>query len=133
MAHFAKINTDNIVVDVVVVKDSEILIDGSENEQKGIDFLNSLFNTNYNWKKTSYNTYGGVHINDGTPFRKNFAGIGFTYDSGRDAFISPKPFNSWSLNETTCQWEAPVAKPDSESGAAYLWNEETTSWDEIIK
>ena len=91
MAHFAKINTDNIVVDVVVVKDSEILIDGSENEQKGIDFLNSLFNTNYNWKKTSYNTYGGVHINDETPFRKNFAGIGFTYDSGRDAFISPKP------------------------------------------
>tara|TARA_R110000868_G_scaffold62099_1_gene188021 strand:+ start:72 stop:461 length:390 start_codon:yes stop_codon:yes gene_type:complete len=129
MAHFAKINTDNIVVDVVVVKDSEILIDGSENEQKGIDFLNSLFNTNYNWKKTSYNTYGGVHINDGTPFRKNFAGIGFTYDSGRDAFISPKPFNSWSLNETTCQWEAPVAYPDDNK--KYRWNEDTTSWDEI--
>ena len=129
MAHFAKINTDNIVVDVVVVKDSEILIDGSENEQKGIDFLNSLFNTNYNWKKTSYNTYGGVHINDGTPFRKNFAGIGFTYDSGRDAFISPKPFNSWSLNETTCQWEAPVAYPDNNK--KYRWNEDTTSWDEI--
>ena len=129
MAHFAKINTDNIVVDVVVVKDSEILIDGSENEQKGIDFLNSLFNTNYNWKKTSYNTYSGVHINDGTPFRKNFAGIGFTYDSGRDAFISPKPFNSWSLNETTCQWEAPVAYPDGNK--KYRWNEDTTSWDEI--
>ena len=129
MAHFAKINTDNIVVDVVVVKDSEILIDGSENEQKGIDFLNSLFNTNYNWKKTSYNTYGGVHINDGTPFRKNFAGIGFTYDSGRDAFIPPKPFNSWSLNETTCQWEAPVAYPDDNK--KYRWNEDTTSWDEI--
>mgnify|MGYP003624510650 FL=1 len=129
MAHFAKINTDNIVVDVVVVKDSEILIDGSENEQKGIDFLNSLFNTNYNWKKTSYNTYSGVHINDGTPFRKNFAGIGFTYDSGRDAFISPKPFNSWSLNETTCQWEAPVAYPDDNK--KYRWNEDTTSWDEI--
>ena len=129
MAHFAKINTDNIVVDVVVVKDSEILIDGSENEQKGIDFLNSLFNTNYNWKKTSYNTYGGVHINDGTTFRKNFAGIGFTYDSGRDAFISPKPFNSWSLNETTCQWEAPVAYPDDNK--KYRWNEDTTSWDEI--
>ena len=129
MAHFAKINTDNIVVDVVVVKDSEILIDGSENEQKGIDFLNSLFNTNYNWKKTSYNTYSGVHINDGTPFRKNFAGIGFTYDSGRDAFISPKPFNSWSLNETTCQWQAPVAYPDDNK--KYRWNEDTTSWDEI--
>ena len=121
MAHFAKINTDNIVVDVVVVKDSEILIDGSENEQKGIDFLNSLFNTNYNWKKTSYNTYSGVHI--------NFAGIGFTYDSGRDAFIPPKPFNSWSLNETTCQWEAPVAYPDDNK--KYRWNEDTTSWDEI--
>jgi hypothetical protein len=129
MAHFAKINTDNIVVDVVVVKDNEILIDSLENEQKGIDFLNSLFNTNYNWKKTSYNTYGGVHINDGTPFRKNFAGIGFTYDSGRDAFISPKPFNSWSLNETTCQWEAPVAYPDDNK--KYRWNEDTTSWDEI--
>ena len=129
MAHFAKINTDNIVVDVVVVKDSEILIDGSENEQKGIDFLNSLFNTNYNWKKTSYNTYSGVHINDGTPFRKNFAGIGFTYDSGRDAFIPPKPFNSWSLNETTCQWQAPVAYPDDNK--KYRWNEDTTSWDEI--
>jgi len=127
MAHFAKINTDNIVVDVVVVKDSEILIDGSENEQKGIDFLNSLFNTNYNWKKTSYNTYGGVHINDGTPFRKNFAGIGFTYDSGRDAFISPKPFNSWSLNETTCLWEAPVSIPDDNK--KYRWNEENQSWD----
>ena len=129
MAHFAKINTDNIVVDVVVVKDSEILIDGSENEQKGIDFLNSLFNTNYNWKRTSYNTYGGVHNNGGTPFRKNYAGIGYSYDQTKNAFIPPKPYPSWTLDETTCLWEAPVAYPDD--GEKYKWNEDTTNWSEI--
>jgi|TARA_R100001530_G_C4304529_1_gene151369 hypothetical protein len=132
MAHFAKINTDNIVINVVVINNNELLIDGEENEQKGINFLNSLSNTNYNWKKTSYNTVGGVHLNDGTPFRKNFAGIGFTYDSGRDAFIPPKPYPSWTLNEDTCRWEAPVAKPeDSGNGKYYEWNESTTSWEEI--
>jgi len=132
MAHFAKINTDNIVINVVVINNNELLIDGEENEQKGINFLNSLSNTNYNWKKTSYNTFGGVHLNDGTPCRKNFAGIGFTYDSGRDAFIPPKPYPSWTLNETTCLWEAPVAKPeDSGNGKYYEWNESTTSWEEI--
>jgi len=134
MAHFAKINTDNIVINVVVINNNELLIDGEENEQKGINFLNSLSNTNYNWKKTSYNTVGGVHLNDGTPFRKNFAGIGFTYDSGRDAFIPPKPYPSWTLNEDTCRWEAPVAKPeDSGNGKYYEWNESTTSWEEITK
>ena len=134
MAHFAKINTDNIVINVVVINNNELLIDGEENEQKGINFLNSLSNTNYNWKKTSYNTVGGVHLNDGTPFRKNFAGIGFTYDSGRDAFIPPKPYPSWTLNEDTCRWEAPVAKPeDSGNGKYYEWNESTTSWEEITQ
>ena len=127
MAHFAKINTDNIVVDVVVVKDNEILIDGAENEQKGIDFLNSLFNTNYNWKQTSYNTLGNVHAGGGTPFRKNYAGKGMIYDSDRDAFYVPKPFNSWTLNETTCLWEAPVEWPGD--GKRYKWNEENRSWD----
>ena len=130
MAHFAKINTDNIVVNVVVINNGELLIDDEENEQKGINFLNSLSNTNYNWKKTSYNTFGGVHLNDGTPFRKNFAGIGFTYDSGKDAFIPPKPFNSWSLNETTCLWEAPVSLPEDDN-KKYRWNEENQSWDEF--
>jgi len=130
MAHFAKINTDNIVVSVVTVNNSELLIDGEENEQKGINFLNSLYNTNYNWKKTSYNTFGGAHLNGGTPFRKNFAGLGFTYDSGRDAFYPPKPFNSWSLNETTCLWEAPVSIPEDDD-KKYRWNEENQSWDEF--
>ena len=130
MAHFAKINTDNIVVNVVVINNGELLIDDEENEQKGINFLNSLSNTNYNWKKTSYNTFGGTHLNDGTPFRKNFAGIGFAYDSGKDAFIPPKPFNSWSLNETTCLWEAPVSLPEDDN-KKYRWNEENQSWDEF--
>ena len=128
MAHFAKINTDNIVVDVVVVKDNEILIDGAENEQKGVNFLNNTFeHTNYIWKKTSYNTYGNVHMGGGTPYRKNYACMGYTYDEDRDAFIPPKPFNSWTLNETTCLWEAPVEWPGD--GKRYKWNEENRSWD----
>jgi len=77
--------------------------------------------------KTSYNTRGGVHKLGGTPLRKNHASIGYTYDEDRDAFIAPKPFNSWILNETTCQWEAPVALPDTEN--RYTWNEETKQWD----
>ena len=126
MAHFAKINQNNIVVTVNVVHNNELLIDGVENEQKGIDFLNTLFNTNDNWKQTSYNTQGGVHKLGGTPFRKNYAGVGFTYDEGRDAFIAPQSYPSWTLNEDTCNWEAPVAYPDD--GEDYRWNEETTSW-----
>ena len=97
--------------------------------QAGIDFLNKIHKTNDVWKQTSYNTHGGVHQLGGTPFRKNHAGIGYTYDEDRDAFIPKKSFNSWVLNESTCLWEAPVAKPDSESGQRYFWNEETTSWD----
>tara|TARA_B100000780_G_scaffold268291_1_gene226103 strand:- start:36 stop:428 length:393 start_codon:yes stop_codon:yes gene_type:complete len=127
MAHFAKINTDNIVVDVVVVEDSEILIDGAENEQKGVNFLNSLFHTNYNWKQTSYNTLGNVHAGGGTPFRKNYAGKDMIYDSDRNAFYVTRPWDSWSLNETTCLWEAPVTYPDD--GKRYKWNEENRSWD----
>ena len=129
MAHFAKLDQNNIVVTVNVVHNNELLIDGVENEQKGINFLNTLFNTSDNWKQTSYNTFGGVHKLGGTPFRKNHAAIGYTYDEDRDAFIPKKPFSSWVLNESTCLWEAPVAKPDD--GQRYFWNEETTSWDEI--
>lgn len=129
MAHFAKINTDNIVVDVVVVEDSEILIDGAENEQKGVNFLNSLFHTNYNWKQTSYNTLGNVHAGGGTPFRKNYAGKDMIYDSDRNAFYVTRPWDSWSLNETTCLWEAPVTYPDD--GKRYKWNEDNTSWDAV--
>jgi hypothetical protein len=127
MAHFAKLDQDNIVIAVNVVHNNELLVDGTENEQKGIDFLNTFFNTSDNWKQTSYNTNGGVHQLGGTPLRKNYAGIGYTYDADKDAFIPPQPYSSWTLNEDTCHWEPPVAYPDD--GKQYDWNEETTSWD----
>jgi hypothetical protein len=104
MAHFAKLGVGNIIEAVHVVS-NDIAI----SEQAGIDFLNNLYNSRDVWKQTSYNTSGGVHSSGGTPFRKNHAGVGYTYDQTRDAFIPPKPFNSWILNETTCLWEAPVA------------------------
>jgi len=97
MAHFAKLGKGNIVENVVVVSN-----DIATTEQAGVDFLNTLYKTRDVWKQTSYN----INI------RKNYAGVGFTYDQTRDAFISPKPYKSWILNETTCQWEAPVAKPE---------------------
>ena len=128
MASFAKLNSENIIITVVSVV-NEVLKDsnGVEQENIGIEFLKTLYNEpNAIWKQTSYNTHGGVHNNGGTPFRKNHAGIGYTYDSQRDAFISPKPFNSWVLNENTCQWEAPIAYPND--GQRYKWNEETQSW-----
>jgi len=82
-------------------------------------------------KRTSFNTSGGVHSDGGVAFRKNYAGIGYTYDETRDAFIPPKPYDSWTLNETSCLWEAPTAYPDDEQ--QYTWNEETTSWDLITE
>ena len=124
MAHFAKLGVGNKVLEVHVVSD-----DVATTEQAGENFLNNLYKTKDVWKQTSYNTVGGVHTLGGTPFRKNFAGIGYTYDQTRDAFIPPKPFNSWTLNETTCRWEAPVAYPDDDN--RYIWNEETTTWDII--
>jgi hypothetical protein len=122
MAHFAKLGTGNIIEKVVVVSN-----DIAPTEQAGIDFLNNLYGTSNVWKQTSYNTYGGEHKLGGTPFRKNFAGVGFKYDQTRDAFIPPKSYNSWILNEETCQWDAPVVKPDDEQ--RYSWNEETQQWD----
>jgi len=122
MAHFAKLGIGNKVLEVHVVSN-----DVATTEQAGIDFLNSLFKTNDIWKQTSYNTIKGEHLLGGTPFRKNFAGIDWKYDQTRDAFIPPKPFESWTLNETTCQWDAPVAYP--EDGQSYSWNEETQQWD----
>ena len=131
MAHFAKLGTENIVLQIVVLSNNAILDeDGKESEQIGMDFLNNLYKTNDVWKQTSYNTFGGVHKLDGTPLRKNYAGIGYTYDETRDAFIAPKPYSSWTLNEDTCLWEAPVAYPDD--GKRYNWNEETTSWVEVV-
>ena len=123
MAHFAKLNNDNIVIDVQSVHN-----DTATDEAAGITFLNNLYGTSDTWKQTSYNTKGGVHLLGGTPFRKNYAGIGDTYDQTRDAFIPPKPYSSWTLNETTCLWEAPVTRPDD--GKYYIWNEDNTNWEE---
>jgi hypothetical protein len=126
MASFAKIGLNNKVIEVLSVI-NEVLHDsnGVEQEAIGIDFLTKL--TGYPlWKQTSYNTHGGVHNNGGTPLRKNHAGVGYTYDEERDAFIPRKPFNSWVLNESTCLWEAPVAMPTDDQ--RYYWDENTTSW-----
>ena len=123
MAHFAKLNNDNIVIDVQSVHN-----DTATDEAAGITFLNNLYGTSDTWKQTSYNTKGGVHLLGGTPFRKNYAGIGDTYDQTRDAFIPPKPYSSWTLNETTCLWDAPVAMPND--GKYYIWNEDNTNWEE---
>ena len=127
MASFAKIGLNSKVIEVLSVH-NDVLKDagGIEQEVLGIDFLTKLTGWSI-WKQTSYNTHGGVHTLDGTPLRKNHAGIGYTYDEDRDAFIPKQPYPSWTLNEDTCQWEAPVAYPDD--GKQYNWNEETTSWD----
>jgi len=122
MAHFAKLGAGNIVLTIEAVSN-----DVATTEQAGVDFLNNLYNTRDVWKQTSYNTFGGEHILGGTPFRKNYAGVGYTYDQTRNAFIPPKPYPSWVLNETTCQWEATVTKPDD--GQKYSWNENTRQWD----
>ena len=115
MAHFAKLDENNIVVFVTVGRDED---NGKEDELTA--------RTGDVYKQTSYNTHGGVHSNGGTPFRKNYAGIGYTYDSGRDAFIPPKPFNSWVLNESTCLWDAPVAMPTDDK--RYTWDENSVNW-----
>ena len=114
MAHFAKLGVGNIVEQVIVVS-NDIAI----TEQAGSDFINKLYNTRDVWKQTSYNNN----------IRKNFAGIGYQYDQTRDAFIAPKPFNSWILNENTCRYEAPVAYPTD--GGRYKWNETNLTWDII--
>ena len=131
MAHFAKLGIGNKILKVEVVSN-----DVATTEQAGVDFLNNLYGTRDVWKQTSYNTHGGIHKLDGTPFRKNYAGIGFTYDQTRDAFIPPKPYNSWILNETTCLWEAPVSKPELtqeqiDNNNYYEWNEQNQTWDLI--
>lgn len=118
MSHFAKV-LDGIVLQVIVAEP---------------EFFDTFIDTSPgDWVQTSYNTYGGIHYgvdgqpDNGTPFRKNFAGIGFTYDKQLDAFIPPKPFNSWTLDYSTCLWVPPVEKPTD--GNAYKWNEENQTWD----
>ena len=127
MAHFAKLNNDNIVTQVVVVHNNV-----ATTEQAGVDFLNDLYKTSDNWKQTSYNTRAGVHY-EGDPyvpsadqskaFRKNHAGIGYTYDAGRDAFIETQPYPSWTLNESSCRWEAPNPWPEETPQRGYYWDE----------
>ena len=119
MAHYAVLDNNNIVVQVHAGK----------NEDEG----DTNWEEYYGAKQTSFNTSGGVHLNDGTPFRKNYAGIGFTYDEERDAFIPPQPYASWTLNEDTCLWDPPVAHPSEESrgGNPYVWNEDNQEWVEL--
>ena len=113
MAHFAKLNSQNVVEQVIAVHNND-----APDEATGIAFLSSIFGE-ATWKQTSYN--GRI--------RKNYAGIGYTYDAQRDAFIPPQPFPSWTLVEDTCQWTAPVAMPTD--GKMYLWDETTLSWTEV--
>ena len=115
MAHFAKV-VDSKVVQVIVAEP---------------EFFNTFVDSSPGaWIQTSYNTAGGVHKNGGTPLRKNYAGIGYSYDAGRDAFIPQKPFASWTLNDTTCLWDAPVAMPTD--GKMYTWDEEAGNWVELV-
>jgi hypothetical protein len=120
MAHFAKLDENNIVLEVHVIN-NQVLLDprGVEREELGIAFLINWSGGHPHWRQTSYNGN----------FRKNYAGVGYTYDSGKDAFIPPKTFNSWILNEATCQWEPPIPIPTD--GNQYTWNENTTSWDQF--
>jgi hypothetical protein len=112
MAHFAKLGIGNVVETIEVVSNDIALT-----EQVGIDFLNNLYNTRDVWKQTSYNNN----------IRKNYAGVGYSYDEARDAFIPLKPYTSWTLNEDSCQWEAPIAYPEDDNN--YVWDEESQEWD----
>jgi len=122
MAHFAELDSDNKVLRVIVVHNNELLVNGIENEQKGIDFCKSLFGSNTNWVQTSYNNN----------FRKQYAGINYTYDSIKNKFIAPQPYPSWSLDASD-DWQAPVLRPSLteeqiSEGKYYSWNEENQSW-----
>jgi len=118
MAYFAELDDLNTVTRVLAVNDSE--------EHRGHEFLAEDLGLGGRWVQTSYNTHGGVHALGGTPFRKNYAGIGFVFDEDRDAFIPPQPFPSWSLDEDTCLWNAPVPYPSD--GGVYVWDEDSLSW-----
>jgi hypothetical protein len=120
MAHYAFLDENNTVTEVIVGKDEG----NFDWEQQYGSFRGQAC------KRTSFNTHGGVHANSGTPYRKNYAGIGYTYDQQRDAFIPPKPFASWVLNENTCLWAAPVAMPTD--GKVYQWDEGNQSWLEVV-
>ena len=134
MAHFAKLGINSKVIGVEVVADTDCHnADGVEDETVGVQFLENIHGWPL-WKKTSYNTQANVHALGGTPFRKNYAGIGYTYDEDRDAFIPPKPYASWVVNETTCVWEAPVTYPsvttygDPAKPYEISWDETNGRW-----
>jgi hypothetical protein len=116
MAHFAKLDDNNVVLEVHCVHNNELMVDGVESEAKGVEFLVSWSGGYANWKQTSYN--GAM--------RKNYAGVGYTYDDERDAFIAPRPFTSWLLDEHTCQWNPPTPYPND--GNPYAWDESTLTW-----
>lgn len=118
MAHFAQIDENNIVIQVIVADDKF--------EENGEEVFAS--EVGGVWKKTSYNTYANQHKNGGIPFRKNYAGVGYSYNSTLDAFIPPKPFPSWILDEDTCIWQSPTPYPGSEGDHGYTWNEELLDW-----
>ena len=120
MAHYAFLDADNVVTEVITGINETELIEGLLPETWYGNFRGQVC------KRTSYNTLAGVHAGGGTPYRKNYAGIGFTYDTVRDAFIAPKPFASWVLDEATCRWGAPVAMPSD--GGPWAWDEDTESW-----
>ena len=122
MAHYSFLDTNNIVTEVIVGKN-----EGEENIDWEVHYGNFRGQV---CKRTSYNTSGGIHSSGGIPYRKNYAGIGYSYDEQRDAFIPQKPYPSWILNEDTCLWGAPVPYPTD--GEQYTWNEETISWDLVI-
>ena len=119
MSHFAKLDENNVVTFVTVGRQEDDGLEAELSERTGDVY-----------KQTSYNTRGGVHLLGGTPLRKNYAGTGFVYDSSRDAFIPPKPYESWVLVEETCQWEAPIAVPDDEN--FYVWDEQSQNWIETV-
>lgn len=119
MAHFAQLDENDVVLQVIVVANAELLLNGVESEAKGVTFCKSLFGADTKWVQTSYNA----------TIRKNYAGIGFKYDSALDAFIAPKPFDSWTLDEDTAQWEAPTPYPTD--GKIYYWSEDDLTWLEV--
>ncbi len=132
MANFAELDSENIVKRVIVIHNNE-----APTEEAGINFLKNLYGSSTIWKQTSYNTFGGIHYKDGSytvysedqskALRKNYAGINFTYNEKKDAFIAPQPYPSWILNESTCLWKAPIDMPDD--GNSYIWNEENQNWE----
>jgi hypothetical protein len=124
MAHYAFLDENNIVTEVIPGRNEDEVVDDITDWEAAYGAIR-----NQVCKRTSYNTVGGVHTNGGTPYRKNYAGIGYTYDESRDAFIPPKPFDSWVLDEETCQWQAPTPYPTD--GQMYRWVEADLNWQVI--